>query len=970
MAKKENAKKLLQLYKFKKLGGGLYSIKLKPEYYDKFDYIEVPNVVGVIESDAFRRCLVHEIEVPMSVEKICVGAFTEMAYLKRVIINNPDIILEEGFISCCGQATRLEFPNGLNNYVIIDDFLCEKNGKKTIKYLKPDEGNELTIEVPKSIEEVGKYTFDHINDIKKIIFSENIKTISSWCINSCNNIEEIVLLGDRILLNKHWEGINFDNTNKSSCEITLKILSGTKFDCLREYINYEIIHVNDIFEFINISTQTFKKIYVDDVLIVDGERFDNNYFAIRDSNLSTFSIKHKDELPNKEDYYFYNDFILSKDRSILIKYNGHSREKNVVIPDSITTILEKAFYDNKEIISITMNDNVLFIGESTFEGCDHLKTIKLSNNIEVLESRVFYGCSLLINLKLPLKLKSIKSYALWCCRSLSDIDFGDELEYIEDYALGSCVSLKNIKFPKSLQYIYSSTLEFSGIYMISLSNDLIIKQSDGGVFNEYISFQSPKDKIIYTFERFCNIVFPSSVMKVCINNLEIYKDEDDEQFYGELSKEGYKLIENKDDAPLDILTFIKNYDLSKEIKINKIKAETIKNFVNYSFDEIEIEDKNIRGICVIHYSIKYRIKYRIKLKNVTDGLIFECECMHKDEKHMCEHTYAFIKYIKNNINLLYKNKNNLLENNANNVDEKIKDIIIKVLLYNIHKVDSDLLIKSDELYKKNPFKSIDYSDSKIIAKFVESENVIHKIIIKNERFYCSCGACGEYRNNSSFCEHIIALILKVKADYKDKIKVFKQRFYYKDIRKLIDKFESMPIETYKHKPILLNDTYPFDYDYEVVEEINAARYGNQDKIKYLIDYYSNKNEERKKNYWINKLNGQFNFIENVRKSAYLDIEIVNKIKAYKLNLIEPKLLNRGLEVYKNKQLSNIKIVAKSISANCKGSRGENYAVTINYINEKLYFKCNCIASLKAVPFCKHVIALIKTIQDDKSYNSN
>ena len=60
---------------------------------------------------------------------------------------------------------------------------------------------------------------------------------------------------------------------------------------------------------------------------------------------------------------------------ILVKYNGAGGE--VVVPDGVIAIGERAFEENEKITSLTLPDGVTSVGKLAFSGCSGLKTIVL-----------------------------------------------------------------------------------------------------------------------------------------------------------------------------------------------------------------------------------------------------------------------------------------------------------------------------------------------------------------------------------------------------------------------------------------------------------------------------------------------------------------------------------------------------------------------------------------------------------------
>ena len=75
---------------------------------------------------------------------------------------------------------------------------------------------------------------------------------------------------------------------------------------------------------------------------------------------------------------------------VLIKYNGYAAE--VIIPDSVTSIGERAFWYCRSLTSITIPGSVKEIGKNAFIRCKNLKTVHLpraAENPETAEMKEF-----------------------------------------------------------------------------------------------------------------------------------------------------------------------------------------------------------------------------------------------------------------------------------------------------------------------------------------------------------------------------------------------------------------------------------------------------------------------------------------------------------------------------------------------------------------------------------------------------
>lgn len=102
---------------------------------------------------------------------------------------------------------------------------------------------------------------------------------------------------------------------------------------------------------------------------------------------------------------------------ILYKYTGN--ESQVVIPDSVCRIYEKAFRGCSTVVSVEVPNTVKWIDWGAFSFCENLECIKLPSSIEFISSSAIEGC------------KSLKSIIMeenknYCVKDNRIIKIGDE----------------------------------------------------------------------------------------------------------------------------------------------------------------------------------------------------------------------------------------------------------------------------------------------------------------------------------------------------------------------------------------------------------------------------------------------------------------------------------------------------------------------------------------------------------------
>ena len=135
----------------------------------------------------------------------------------------------------------------------------------------------------------------------------------------------------------------------------------------------------------------------------------------------------------------------------LRRYLGKSN--SVVIPSSVVSIGDSAFWKCKSLTSIVIPDSVTSIGDKAFSCCNTLTSIEIPNNVTSIGDDAFSNCEALTSIKIPNGVTSIGNEAFKRCGSLTSIEIPDSVTSIGDEAFLWCDSLKSVKIPKSVTHI-------------------------------------------------------------------------------------------------------------------------------------------------------------------------------------------------------------------------------------------------------------------------------------------------------------------------------------------------------------------------------------------------------------------------------------------------------------------------------------------------------------------------------------
>jgi hypothetical protein len=164
---------------------------------------------------------------------------------------------------------------------------------------------------------------------------------------------------------------------------------------------------------------------------------------------------------------------------------------SINIPASITSIGEYAFDGCKDLASITVeNGNTIYdsrdncnalVETSTNKLIRGCKTTMIPSTVTSIEESAFYNCTTLTNITIPSSVTEIGSYAFYNCNSLEDLVISSSVTEINDATFAECSSLRNVTIPASITSIYDwafencdlDTMTFLGVTPPTIGNNAL-----------------------------------------------------------------------------------------------------------------------------------------------------------------------------------------------------------------------------------------------------------------------------------------------------------------------------------------------------------------------------------------------------------------------------------------------------------------------------------------------------------------
>ncbi len=434
-------------------------------------------------------CIIHDDTV-----LIAYHAFVGCDSLTSITIPNSVTNIGE-MAFCCTNLKRITVDENNKKYKSIDGNLYTKDGKTLVQYAIGK--NDTIFAIPNSVTSIGNYAFVGCDSLTSITIPDSVTSVGDSAFLSCTSLTSItipdsvtsigtealscctsltsVMIGNSVTSvgEMTFYGCNsltsitipdsvtsIGNSAFSSCTSLTSVMIGNSVTSIgnRAFSGCNSLTSITIPDGVtSIGDSAFNNCGLTSITIPDSVTSIGAEAFRYCTSLTSITV---DE--NNSKYKSIDGNLYTKDGKTLVQYAIGKADTSFVVPDSVTSIGNCAFYGCTSLTTITIPDSVTSIGDYAFYGCTSLTTITIPDSVTSIGDYAFSSCTSLTSITIPDSVTSIGDRAFYNCRSLTSITIPDSVTSIGDYAFYRCYSLTSITIPDSVTSIGDSAFAYCG----------------------------------------------------------------------------------------------------------------------------------------------------------------------------------------------------------------------------------------------------------------------------------------------------------------------------------------------------------------------------------------------------------------------------------------------------------------------------------------------------------------------------
>ena len=484
------------------------------------------NSEGGTGSGAFENCIsLTNIDLPSSVTNIYASAFRGCTSLSSVTLNKGLLYVGNNSFQNCSSLESIIIPAtvshlGANAFVGCSSLKSAVLGKGITEM-----GNQVfkgcaalsQLTVEKGCAVINSAAFQDCTSLTEITIPGSVTTIYYLAFKGCKSLKSVVMEKGVSVIGGNSSGGTGSGAFED-CTALEKVIVPSSITTI---YSSAFRNCSSLKEFTlqatvlpETDTNVFQNVSVSEATLYVPEKSIEKYRATEP--WSTFGTIKTVEEGNQQTVYPSSSYELSDDGKTLLKWNGTETEIDFGIDPvlaKVTMIAYRAFFNNKNVEKLTLNEGLTSIDYDAFHGLGKLTTLHLPSTLTSMGSYNFTACESLKDISVaegntvysasdgvlfmkegdglqivmcggaktgqyvfPDNVKSVGENGFYFCDGITSVVVNEGLERIEiqgfydcdnlkeislpegfvsigDYAFTDCISLDNVKLPSTVKTI-------------------------------------------------------------------------------------------------------------------------------------------------------------------------------------------------------------------------------------------------------------------------------------------------------------------------------------------------------------------------------------------------------------------------------------------------------------------------------------------------------------------------------------